>query len=247
MSQACLRACRSLFAVTSLMLLAAPQAQSQAVPVRSVSVQAATAFVPPLPPEPFAGQDPKRVLSDLGCSREGFAVLIRGVFHPISVTILILFLLIAIFVDVHFARRNIQLNLGQRILTLGLLLAVFQWHSALEQDAMQRYESESAGANAAESSESVAHMLGPILYPGSTPEAHTNVRYVYVQLDNLEYALERYEHGFASPYTTMRAVTAFARHCQLSHEFRDVSRRQVFAASYSETVRKVVVRIASRT
>jgi hypothetical protein len=101
---------------------------------------------------------------------------------------------------------------------------------------MQRYEAEITNANAAESLEPVAKMM-PHLYSGKTPEEHVQSRYVYIHLDNLEYAIERYRHGFASATTTERAVMTFAVHCR-EPVFRRLAEQQ--AKGYSNDVNAVV-------
>ena len=79
------------------------------------------------------------------------------------------------------------------------------------------------------------------MYPAIKQAApdYDRSEYVYLQLDNLEYALERYRDGLASAYTTSRAVMTFAVHCQ-TQEFRQRVVRQVAVASYSPVTVDVV-------
>ena len=214
--------------------------------VTATAVQKAATQTQP-PPDPFPlSQSDRCTLAQLGCSRDWFAITSPILFNWATLTILLVLLLGTVWIDVRFALRDKQLNIGQKLLTLGLLIALFQWHASLDQDSLLRYELESASANTAEASPAVAKMLGRILYPGGSQEDYDKTRYVYVQLDSLEHTLERYQRGFASASTAMREVRAFARHCQLSCEFRDKSTYQVRAASYSTTVRVVVSEIIKR-
>jgi hypothetical protein len=155
--------------------------------------------------------------------------------------IVIVLTIAALWGDLRYGRRY-QLNLGSRVLAIGVLLAVFQWHASLEQDAMQRYESEIAGANSAETPD-VALML-PHLYPAPRDPGRAQEHFVYIHLDNLEYAIERYREGFASAMTTVRAIMTFAVHCR-EPEFSRLVGEQVIG--YSPVVQRVARAIIART
>lgn len=187
--------------------------------------------------------DAKQLLTKLGFRRNPMAVVTRAFFNPITFLVIVaLLMIVALAADFVLAKKHdMQLNLGTRVLAISVLLAVFQWHSSLEQDAMQRYEAEIANANAAESSEAVANML-PKLYLGKTADQHAQSRYVYIHLDNVEYAIERYRHGFASATTTERAVMTFAVHCN-EPEFRRLAQQQV--KGYSTDVQTVVTAVVN--
>lgn len=106
---------------------------------------------------------------------------------------------------------------------------------------MEKYEREISGGNEVEKRATVREMMKS-LYPALSPEERPDYdrsAYVYVELDNLEYALERYEEGLASAYTTSRAVMTFASRCR-SREFRQRAELQVVVASYSPVTAKVV-------
>lgn len=140
------------------------------------------------------------------------------------------------------AERKLQLDVGNLVIALGLVMAAIQWRASLEQQAMEKYEREiAAGNETADESEGIHEMMAHH-YPPLSGEAkpdYARARYVYLQLDNLEYALERYMEGLASAYTTARAVMTFENRC-VSPEFRLRARSQVRAASYSPIVIKTV-------
>jgi hypothetical protein len=185
--------------------------------------------------------DSEQMLEDLGFKRNAMAVVTRAFFNPMTfLAIVVLLMLVALAGDFLLARKhNMQLNLGGRVLAVSVLLAVFQWHTSLEQDAMHTYEVGIANANAAETSAGVAEML-PGLYLGKTDADHARSRYVYIHLDNLEYAIERYRHGFASATTTERAVMTFVVHCR-QPLFSSLARQQV--TGYSGDVQTVVAAV----
>lgn len=193
---------------------------------------------------PASESEAKQMLAELGCEPQGVAVVTRLLFNPFVVLGIVLAVATATLLGhAALAKRNIQLNLGNALLAVTLLLAVFQWHASLEQEAMQRYEAEITNANAAESLPSVERLLGRF-YSGKTQEANEQIRYVYIHLDNLEYALERYRQGFASASTTARAVMTFAGHCE-QPEFLVYARQQV--KGYPQFVQTVVTSLLTKT
>jgi hypothetical protein len=192
---------------------------------------------------PISESESKQMLRELGCTPEGFAVVTRLLFNPVAVLAMVILLsAAAVFGQAALTKRKLSMNMGNAVLAVTLLLAVFQWHASLEQEAAQRYEAEITNANAAESSPAVVQMLGRF-YVGKTPGENERIRYIYIHLDNLEYALDRYRHGFASASTTARAVMTFAGHCQ-QPEFGTHARQQV--AGYPQFVRTVVAGVLAR-
>jgi hypothetical protein len=127
----------------------------------------------------------------------------------------------------------------------GLVLTASQWHASLEQEAMKKYESEIATANKAEEPASVRKMMSRLYAGAQTDGDFEKIEYVYVELDNLEFALERYRLGFASAYTTSRAVMTFLNRCE-TPEFRTLAWQQVRLASYTPVVVEAVRRMLLR-
>jgi hypothetical protein len=209
----------------------------------SAAVRAAGIPFWPVPklPNPNTEWSARVLLADLGCHQEFMAALTRVFFHPITFIVIVIGLTAAAVVG-YVKERGHRLNLGAGVLAFSVLLAVFQWHASLEQDAMQRYESEAAGANGAETKE-VAKML-PDLYPVSEEPARSQAHFVYISLDNLEYAIERYREGFASATTTVRAVMTFAVHCR-EPQFKRLVKQQL--VGYSPVVQRVANAIIALT
>jgi hypothetical protein len=181
-------------------------------------------------------------LKNLGCEQGAIAFLTRLFFHPVGFIFFVLALMLAAwFAKLKLAKHNFRLKLGSGVLAASVLLAVFQWHASLEQEAMQRYEVEISNANNAETSRAVALML-PDLYTGSDSD-HAQEHFVYIHLDNLEYALERYREGFASATTTARAIMTFAVHCR-EPLFREHASEQM--KGYSPLVQRVARAVIAR-
>jgi hypothetical protein len=218
----------------------------------------------PIPqlPYPTFELSARLFLWKLGCEQDWMGVATQVFFHPLTFLFIVAILTIgAIWAHLRpTQRRDVELNVGSIVLAVSVLLAVFQWHTSLEQDAMQRYESEITNANGAENV-AVAKML-PHLYllakngdrspnPCETDKDGTRdacetarTRFVYIYLDNLEYAIERYRDGFASAQTTVRAVMTFAIHCRET-DFKARAQQQVLG--YSPLVQRVATAVFNRT
>jgi hypothetical protein len=207
------------------------------------STLASAPWPPPRLPDLDSELSAHKLLSELGCDQEFMAIVTRLFFHPITFIFVVVALTIAALIgDLKLAKRNLQLNLGSRVVAVSILLAVFQWHSSLEQDAMQRYEMEISNASNAETSSEVATML-PRLYDGCGKADYDRDHFVYIHLDNLEYALERYREGFASATTTTRAIMTFAVHCR-ENDFKRRALQQLWG--YSPLVQRVAKAVIAR-
>ena len=104
-----------------------------------------------------------------------------------------------------------------------LAFGVVQWRLAVDQKALDAYQAEinSAAASPTAKDPAVRAMMLP-QFPAAAaddPAVVTKARYVYEQLDLLEFAVERFRAGVALPFTTARAVLTFARKCDVP-EFR---------------------------
>jgi hypothetical protein len=113
-----------------------------------------------------------------------------------------------------------KMEIGPILVAGGSAFAVLQWRHAIEQKAMDLYQSEIGQASAA-TTKAVCKMMLPqyLEEDKDDPESLECTKYVYHQLDLLEFAIERFRKGFATAYTTMRAVITFARKCEVD-DFR---------------------------
>ena len=203
---------------------------------------------------PASEADAAAFLSSIECPLPPSAAIANFVFRPVVVLLVALVLVAAVLsLGPAIAAHSRQLKIdhliastGTVILTLSLLMALHQWHESVEQAALVNYEKEIAESNKVEERPSVRAMMSD-MYPAIKQAApdYDRSEYVYLQLDNLEYALERYRDGLASAYTTSRAVMTFAVHCQ-TQEFRQRVVRQVAVASYSPVTVDVVFHVIER-
>jgi hypothetical protein len=234
----------TVFNISAYAQSAAPSAPRGAV-ICSGQVQTARDFWRSWPPKMLAYSDTEWsahwFLKELGCEQGFMAFVTRLFFHPVGFILLVSIITLAPLLRNFRLPRRKQLHLSTGIVAASVLLAAFQWHASLEQDAMQRFEGEISNANTAETSPAVASML-PDLYKGCEPD-YAQERFVYIHLDNLEYALERYREGFASATTTARAIMTFAVHCRES-VFRNYASEQMMG--YSPLVKRVAGAIIYR-
>src|SRR5229473_1533790 len=188
----------------------------------------------------------KAALAALGCSPWLLPSLARRWQLTIFLLLVLLVMLIAIRIGPLLAKRKLQLDVGNLILAVGLLVAASQWQASIEQQAMEKYEHEVASLNESEGhdeSETIHTMMAHLYrrLPGETTPNYENIHYVYLRLDDLEYALERYTQGLSSAYTTVRAVKTFQSRCE-SPEFRTRVKYQL-SDSYPQVVSRVVNRL----
>jgi hypothetical protein len=203
---------------------------------------------PPLE-HPTSESAAKRLLFDLGCSPPWSTRAANFLSQPlIFLPLVILLLVVAFWVGMKLAKRSLQVDFGNVAVAVGLLVTgialvftTWQWRASIEQEAMKKYETEIAAANVIEKSPAVRSMMAP-LYPIHAVDDYERIQYVYLELDNLEYALERYTQGFSSAYNTSRAVMTFASRCK-SPDFRARAFQQVRLASYSPIVVRVVTEV----
>jgi hypothetical protein len=182
-------------------------------------------------------------LDALGCSPWLLPSLARRSQLAIFLVLVLVVIAVAIWLGPLLQRRQLQLDVGSLILAVGFLVAASQWQASIEQQAMEKYEHEVASLNESEGhdeSETIHTMMAHLYrkIPGETEPNYENIHYVYLRLDDLEYALERYTQGLSSAYTTVRSVKTFQSRCE-SPEFRTRVNYQL-SDSYPQVVRRVV-------
>jgi hypothetical protein len=77
-------------------------------------------------------------------------------------------------------------------------------------------------------------------------ESYEKAMYVYVELDNLEYVLEKYTRGYMDAKDAFRGITTFESRCS-SPEFRRLACQQVSKAGYRSSTIRIVNRICLQT
>lgn len=67
--------------------------------------------------------------------------------------------------------------------------------------------------------------------------------YVYLELDNLEYIIQKYQHGFMEPHDAHRALTCFSSRCKNSRAFKALAIENVSKAGYKPETRCAICRL----
>ncbi len=120
-----------------------------------------------------------------------------------------------------------------------------QWADSRREESLDRFYQRLGEVNSLYREWESARDLVPHFWefaPGGDETAHQKQLYVYLELDNLEYMLVRYELGFVSQELLMRALRTFASR-MVSKDFRDLATDQVDGAGYVKDTGEVVTKV----
>lgn len=138
---------------------------------------------------------------------------------------------------------------GERLLsalspvaTMGLLIAgLWQWRGARQEISMDKYYERLEISNQWwKASPSVRSVMS-----GSTQEFEDPdmTMYVCLEIDNLEYMIEKYRIGYVDDEQACRGLKAFQVRCLHSLEFKSIARRRVHLGDYTPRTTKVVCKV----
>jgi hypothetical protein len=180
-----------------------------------------------------------RLLRRLGCRRH------RWVFFRQQFLIV---LSVALIVWVFALKQVRNPNaLGSAVAIATAIFALIQWRAAAQEKAVEAYDARTAALN-----DKIAAWNTPVSnlidrhFPSPDYDDYRQTLYCYIALDNLEFALERYENGSASAYTAAQEVMTFCSKLR-SEGFRAKSEFCIEAASYSPIAKRVYRRLQSRS
>jgi hypothetical protein len=130
------------------------------------------------------------------------------------------------------------------ILTTGAaIFAGQQWFATRQENSMDKYFDRRELANARLDQWEHAKLLVAHFWGDSAEEvSYQESMYVYVELDNLEYILEKYYIGYIDYEQTWRGLNTFISRC-VSSEFRTLAMHHVRIAGYNRSTREAVDRI----
>jgi hypothetical protein len=135
-----------------------------------------------------------------------------------------------------------------QVWTLAIALGAFilgyqQWREARNEISMDRYYDRLELADRRLDSWPSARALVNHLWPTVTDQASYECSmYVYVEIDNLEYVIEKYKLGYMSASLALRGLRAFQSRC-VSSQFRKLALQYVQGAGYDSTTMEVVKRV----
>lgn len=129
----------------------------------------------------------------------------------------------------------------------ALIVGYHQWREARRELSMERYyerldiPNRRLEGHKADGSRTVHDMI-KVSLPELTNEDPDALMYVYVELDNLEYVIERYKLGYMKTKQACRGLRTFQLRCW-SPQFRRIAHHRVHAGDYHSRTARVVDRV----
>ncbi|HYH47205.1 MAG TPA: hypothetical protein VEG34_16110 [Thermoanaerobaculia bacterium] len=197
-------------------------------------------------PLPGPHHKPKRYLKEYGFERQR---------RKIYGTILLVVISIGVATGLGFFLNGRKVNehalngteVALFLLTLGALAFGYQqWREAREEASLERYYErlEYANKRRGDSPESV-HKILKDLIPELADDDAAVLMYVFVELDNLEYAACKYRLGYMRPSQALRALRTFEGRC-LSPDFRRIAYARVSrCADYHPYTTMIVTKVCN--
>jgi len=131
----------------------------------------------------------------------------------------------------------------------GFILAMFQWHQVRYEDSYEKNLSRLDKVNEFLINFPEVTQIIPHIF--SVPSNSTifndknlciKVLYVYMELDLLEHALDKYSQGLSTSKMTVERIHTFVSRCE-SDQFSTIAKHQIKIASYNKMTINVVNQI----
>lgn len=127
----------------------------------------------------------------------------------------------------------------------ALLFGFKQWQEARHEMSLDKLYERVQLANELLSEWREARAIVPHFWNGSDDDvSFKSAMYVYIELDNLEYIIEKYKLGFVRTGTALRGLRTFKTRCR-SKKFRELALKQVHNGGYNVTTQGVVSKVCS--
>jgi hypothetical protein len=150
-------------------------------------------------------------------------------------------------VALHGSYRGVEVKAPDVVLaavSLGaLLIGYWQWGKARHETSMDKYYDRLNIANKRQDGEQaeVRKMMKPS-HPELAEESPEILMYVYAELDNLEYVIEKYRLGYMNAEQACRGLRTFQLRCW-SPRFRRITYHRVQSGDYNPGTADVVERV----
>lgn len=125
--------------------------------------------------------------------------------------------------------------------TGGIFIALEQWIAARQEVSLDRFYDRLDRANKMLGECTGARALMHDAWRDK--EVYEPAMYACVELDNLEYAIEKYSLGYMTTRNAHRALRTFSARCERSRGFRDQVREAVVVHGYNPRTASVATRI----
>ena len=130
------------------------------------------------------------------------------------------------------------------VATLGAFAFAYkQWRAAREEISLDKFYDRLDRANRIlNDCKSARELMNPDwLNEGSSP-SYEHSMYIFMELDNLEYAIEKYSLGYMSSVNAYRALSTFRSRCEKASKFRE----HVLACARNFGYNQVTVNVVER-
>jgi hypothetical protein len=129
------------------------------------------------------------------------------------------------------------------ITAVALALAYQQWRAARNEISLDRYYDRLEIANRRlDAWPAARYMVAHFWQTDKDDDTYHRSMYVFTELDNLEYVIEKYKVGFIKEEQLLRGLRCF-RSRSVSVKFRELALVQVHGSGYQETTQEVVSHI----
>jgi hypothetical protein len=134
----------------------------------------------------------------------------------------------------------------------ALFLGLLQWYRAREEISMDKFHERLDRANERLNAMNIAREKKPPPSPlpswhAGTPATYEMIAYVFTELDNLEYAIEKHRLGYMHDELASRALNTFRNRCSYP-KFRELALDMVGVGQvgYSPATKKVVKKVCEQ-
>ena len=164
---------------------------------------------------------------------------------PIILIILVIILVIILGAGSQFSSYAQQ---GSRISTVFLTLGIFvlgyhQWRAARHEISMDKfYDRLDMVDRRLENWPAARQMLNHFWQNSDDQASYECFNCVYVELDNLEYGIEKYKLGYMNADLALRCLRTFQSRCD-SKKFREMAFKAVQGVGYHPTTAEVVKKV----
>jgi hypothetical protein len=151
--------------------------------------------------------------------------------------------------DVFTVDTAVQASVATTAL-FALLIGLPQWRAARDEISLDKiYEKLEEMNKLLDEWREVRDFAGPrpILNGQGEQGSYRRRMYVYRELDNFEYAVEKYRIGFMEPQTAHRSLRTFQARCKESDEFCGLALEYVNTTGYSRETRQIVQKVVQDT
>lgn len=179
-----------------------------------------------------------RILAEYGIKRHLFATVNPWLYATMIISLTLLSWILA----KSEALKCDPANFAITVLTLGaIILGLQQWRSSRHETSLEKFYDRLELANRRLDDWPAARALVSQFWSDGIKDINEYQKsmYVYVEIDNIEYIIEKYTRGFMEPKDAYRGFTCFQSRCQ-SKEFRKIAAMQVAIAGYKPLTVQIV-------